>query len=120
MQYGNQEEQARTEMNVGGAEMDLVKENGILEQDVGVLGRNLARNFGVRLRRGVRNFGVGFQVFGSEFSAEFWSRIREWEVEFWSRILEFGTESEQNFRVEIWYMTNIRHNKFHKNLQIFV
>ena len=94
MQYGNQEEWARTEMNVGGAEMDLIKENGILERDVGVPGQNLARNFGVRLRRGVRNFGVGFRVFGSEFSAEFRSRISE-----------YGTELEQNFRVEIWYMT---------------
>ena len=94
MQYGNQEEQARTEMNVGGAEMDLVKENGISEQDVGVPGQNLARNFGVRLWRGVWNFGVGFRVFRLEFSAEFWSRI-----------LEYGTESEQNFGVEIWYMT---------------
>ena len=94
MQYGNQEEQARMETNVGGAEMDLVKENGISERDVRVPGRNLAQNFGVRLRRGVRNFGVGFRVFGLEFSAEFQSRISE-----------YGTESEQNFGVEIWYMT---------------
>ena len=78
MQYRNQEEQARTEMNVGGVEMDLVKENGISEQDVGVPGWNLARNFGVRLRRGVRNFGVGFRVFRSEFSAEFRSMGRNW------------------------------------------
>ena len=74
--------------------MDLIKENGISERDVGVPGWNLAQNFGVRLRRGVRNFGVGFRVFGSEFSAEFRSRISE-----------YGTELEQNFRVEIWYMT---------------
>ena len=88
MQYGNQEERARMEMNVRGAEMDLVKENGISEQDVGVLGWNLARNFGVRLRRGVRNFGVGCQVFGSEFNAEFRSRIMEWVAEFQSRTSE--------------------------------
>ena len=85
--------------------MDLVKEDGISEQDVGVPGRNLARNFGVRLRRGVRNFGVGFRVFGSEFSAEFRSRIMEWVAEFRSRTSEYGTELERNFGVEIWYMT---------------
>ena len=82
--------------------MDLVKENGISEQDVGVPGQNLAQNFGVRLRRGVQNFRVGFWVFGSEFSAEFQSRIMEWVVNFgvglrsraqslgwnWNRILE--------------------------------
>ena len=105
MQYRNQEERARTEMKVGGAEMDLVKEKGISERDVGVPGRNLARNFGVRLRRGVRNFGVGFRVFGSEFSAECRSRIMEWVAEFRSRTLEYGTELERNFGVEIWYMT---------------
>ena len=83
----------------------LGKENGISERDVGVPGRNLARNFGVRLRRGVRNFGVGCRVFGSEFSAEFQSRTMEWVAEFRSRTSEYGTELERNFGVEIWYMT---------------
>ena len=67
-----------------GVEMDLVKENGISEWGSGFLGRNLVQNFRVELGNGRWNFRVEFQ----------------------SRILEFGMESEQNFGVEIWYMTS--------------
>ena len=38
-------------------------------------------------------------------------------MEFWSRTLEFGTELEQNFRVEIWYMTQIV-TRIHQNMDI--
>ena len=66
------------------------------------------QNFGVRCRSSGTEFGTEFRSEVAERGVEFRSQISGFQVRIQCRISEYGTESEQNFGVEIWYMTPCR------------